>query len=147
MNPCELLLLFLIWSINVVKEFIVNPDLILPFLLAILVTMKNTDNDDLTMKGGTLGMKLTAGYDLALSDIFGLGFQASLTGGGLSQVRMSMALSHTPKSYLKSKGYSLAHLSSGIGLRFFQSCLKIISYLQQRIFLYYFCRLKKIIEQ
>lgn len=79
----------------------------------------SADNNDLTMKGGTLGMKLTAGYDLALSDHFGLGFQASLTGGNLSQIRFEHgSQSHTEK-LPEEQRESLAHLSLGIGLRFF----------------------------
>ncbi|MDR3218093.1 MAG: hypothetical protein LBU22_03795 [Dysgonamonadaceae bacterium] len=75
-------------------------------------------SDQLTFKGGTVGLCWSIGYDIGLSQDWALGFQLSLMTGVLSQYKLSNGTYTETIKFEKEQYENLAHINLSIGLRF-----------------------------
>lgn len=75
-------------------------------------------NRNVNIKGSTLGAAIDLGYDFALSKYLSIGAQASLTGGGLSKLKVNDGFTENTINLEDENVESLSRFDLGAGIRF-----------------------------
>jgi hypothetical protein len=75
-------------------------------------------SEHLKLQGATVGMCLNIGYDISISRNFALGFQLSLMGGTLSQLKVSNGTYTETVHFEEDQYQDLSRISLSVGLRF-----------------------------